>query len=147
MTTFGRHTFAQVLDILTDLSPNCIHLKFPLSLGLHPEIVLSNNWIAVRDYRDSVSCLAVRLRSSFHRFLQISDCCLKNLTTYLNPLGECLFHRPKRNTSTSEEVGNDNMVVGERTLSEKVKNISREAKLSSVTQTIQISQGDSCHNP
>ena len=101
----------------------------------------------MRDYRDSVSCLAVRLRSSFHRSLQISDCCLKNLTTYLNPLGECLFHRPKRNTSTSEEVGNDNMVVGERTLSEKVKNISREAKLSSVTQTIQISQGDSCHNP
>ena len=41
-----RHTFAQVLDIPTDLSPNCILLKspqVPLSQGLHHETVLNNN--------------------------------------------------------------------------------------------------------
>ena len=48
----------------------------------------------------------------------------------LNPLKEFLFQRPKRNVSTSWDVWYDNMVVGERTLGEKMKNISREAKLS-----------------
>ena len=50
--------------------------------------------------------------------------------SHLNPLNEFLFQRPKRNVSTSEDVWYDNMVVGERTLGEKMKNISREAKLS-----------------
>ena len=43
---FRRHTFAQVLDMLPDLSPNCIHLKIPqvtLFLGSQRETVLSNN--------------------------------------------------------------------------------------------------------
>ena len=48
---------------------------------------------------------------------------------HLNPLNEFLFQRPKRNTCTSVDVWRDNMVVGERTLGEKMKNISREAKL------------------
>jgi len=48
----------------------------------------------------------------------------------LNPLNEFSFQHPKRNVSTPEDVCYDNMVVGERTLGEKMKNISREAKLS-----------------
>jgi len=48
----------------------------------------------------------------------------------LNPFNEFSFQRPKRNVSTPEDVCYDNMVVGERTLGEKMKNISREAKLS-----------------
>ena len=50
--------------------------------------------------------------------------------SHLNPLDEFLFQRPKRNASSSEDVWYDNMVVGERTLREKMKTISREAKLS-----------------
>ena len=57
--------------------------------------------------------------------------------SHLNPLNKFLFQRPKRNVSTSEDVWYDNMVVGERTLGEKMKNISREANSPSVTQTIQ----------
>ena len=48
----------------------------------------------------------------------------------LNPLNEFLFQRPKRNVSISENVWYDNMVIGERTLGEKMKNISREGNLS-----------------
>lgn len=50
--------------------------------------------------------------------------------SHLNPLNDFLYRRPKRNVFTSEDVWYDNMVVGERTLGEKMKNISREAKLS-----------------
>lgn len=50
--------------------------------------------------------------------------------SHLNPLNEFLFQRPKRNAFTFENVWYVNMVVGERTLDEKIKNISREAKLS-----------------
>ena len=50
--------------------------------------------------------------------------------SHLHPSNEFLFQPPKRNASTSEDVWYDNMVVGERTLGEKMKNISREAKLS-----------------
>ena len=50
--------------------------------------------------------------------------------SHLNPLNEFLFQRPKRNVSTCEDVWYDNMVVGERTLGEKMKTMSREAKLS-----------------
>ena len=49
--------------------------------------------------------------------------------SHLNPLNKFLFQRPKRNDSTSEDVWFDNMVVGEHTLGEKIKNILREAKL------------------
>ena len=41
----------------------------------------------------------------------------------LNPLNEFLFQRPKRNASTSEDFPYDNLVVGERTLGEKIKKI------------------------
>ena len=51
--------------------------------------------------------------------------------SHLNPLNEFLIQRPKRNASTSEYVWYDNMVVGEpMVVGEKMKNISREAKLS-----------------
>ena len=50
--------------------------------------------------------------------------------SHLNPLNDFLFQRPKRNASISEDVWYDNMVVGERTLGEKMKSILREAKLS-----------------
>ena len=50
--------------------------------------------------------------------------------SHLNPLNEFLFQRPKRNVSISENVWYDNMVIGERTLGEKMKNISREGNLS-----------------
>lgn len=43
--------------------------------------------------------------------------------SHLNPLNEFLFQRSKRNI-TSEVVWNDNIVVGERTLGEKIKTIS-----------------------
>ena len=44
---------------------------------------------------------------------------------HLNPLNEFLFQRPERNFSTFKDVWYDNMVVGERTLGEKIKNISQ----------------------
>ena len=44
--------------------------------------------------------------------------------SHLNPLNEFLFQRSKRNISTSEVVWYDNIVVGERTLGEKIKTIS-----------------------
>ena len=50
--------------------------------------------------------------------------------SHLNPLNEFLFQCPKRNVSISENVLYDNMVIGERTLGEKMKNISREGNLS-----------------
>ena len=50
--------------------------------------------------------------------------------SHLNPLNGFLFQRPKRNVSISENVWYDNMVIGERTLGEKMKNISREGNLS-----------------
>ena len=46
--------------------------------------------------------------------------------SHLNPLNEFLFQRPKRNVSISENVWDDNMVIGERTLGEKMKNILQE---------------------
>ena len=57
--------------------------------------------------------------------------------SHLNPLNDFLFQRPKRNASISEDVWYDNMVVGERTLGEKMKSISRKQNFPSVTQTIQ----------
>ena len=50
--------------------------------------------------------------------------------SHLNPLNEFIFTRPRRNVSTSEDVWYDNILLGERTLGEKMKNISQEAKLS-----------------
>jgi len=49
--------------------------------------------------------------------------------SHLSPLNKFLFQHPKRNVSASEDVWYDNMVVGEHTLGEKMKNISRKAKL------------------
>ena len=56
--------------------------------------------------------------------------------SHLNPLNKFLFQCLKRNVSISENVWYDNMVIGEPTLGQKLKNISREANLPSVTQTI-----------
>ena len=59
------------------------------------------------------------------------NCPVVSFELYLrHPLNEFLFQHPRRNASTSEDVWYHNMVVGERTLGEKMKNISREAKLS-----------------
>ena len=58
--------------------------------------------------------------------------------SHLNPLNE-FFERNERNVFTSEDIWNDNMVGGERTLGEKVKKTSREKQnFPSVTQTIQL---------
>ena len=48
--------------------------------------------------------------------------------SHLNPLNEFLFQRPKRNASIPENVWYDNMVVGERTLGEKMKKILARSK-------------------
>ena len=59
-------------------------------------------------------------------------------------LERVLFQCPNRNSCTSEDVWYDNMVVGERTLGEKMKNITREAKLSKSHKP--FNQGASFHN-
>ena len=59
--------------------------------------------------------------------------------SHLNPLNEFLCERNKRNVSTSEDVWYDNMVVGERTLAEKMKKTYREKQnFPSVTLTIRL---------
>lgn len=50
----------------------------------------------------------------------------------LNPKNEYLFQRPKKAVDESDEVWYDNMVVGQRTLGDKMKKLSIEAKLSCV---------------
>ena len=52
--------------------------------------------------------------------------------TRLNLKNEFLFQRPKKGANESDEVWYDNMVVGQRTLGEKMKKLSIEAKLSFV---------------
>ena len=51
---------------------------------------------------------------------------------HLNPLNEYLFQRPKTKGifDYSQDVWCDNMVVGERSLGEKMKKISKDANLS-----------------
>ena len=51
---------------------------------------------------------------------------------HLNPRNEFVFQRPKKNDLMKrlKEVCNDNMVVGERTICEETKNISKQANLS-----------------
>ena len=50
----------------------------------------------------------------------------------LNPKNEYLFQRPKKAVDESNEVWYDNMVVSQRTLGDKMKKLSIEAKLSCV---------------
>jgi len=50
---------------------------------------------------------------------------------HLNPDNEYLFQRPKK-TAKPDSVWYDNMVVGERTLGDKMKNLSKEANLSRI---------------
>jgi hypothetical protein len=50
--------------------------------------------------------------------------------SHLNPQNEYLFQRPKRAVKESDNVWYDNMVVGQRTLGDKMKNLSRSAQLS-----------------
>ena len=58
-------------------------------------------------------------------------CHLKNVIC-LNLRNEYLFQRPKKGVDESDKVWYDNMVVGQRTLGEKMKKLSFEAKLSGV---------------
>jgi len=63
------------------------------------------------------------------------QCPVTSLTLYisrLNPLNDSLFQRPRKNFSMSDKVWYDFTTVGERTLKEKMKSISKEAQLSQV---------------
>ena len=50
--------------------------------------------------------------------------------SHLNPQNEYLFQRTKRAVKESDSVWYDNMVIGQRTLGDKMKNLSRSAELS-----------------
>ena len=50
--------------------------------------------------------------------------------SHLNPKNEFFFQRPKRIVKESDGVWYDNMVVGQRTLGEKMKKLSSDAELS-----------------
>ena len=50
--------------------------------------------------------------------------------SHLNPNNEFFFQRPKRIVNKSDGVWYDNMVVGQRTLGEKMKKLFTDAKLS-----------------
>ena len=50
--------------------------------------------------------------------------------SHLNPKNEFFFQRPKRVKDVSDDVWYDNMVVGQRTLGEKMKKLSTDAELS-----------------
>ena len=58
---------------------------------------------------------------SFEKYLQ-----------HLNPENEFLFQRPKKEVSSNAEDWYDNMVVGERSLGDMMKRISKEANLSRI---------------
>ena len=49
---------------------------------------------------------------------------------HLNPKNEFLFQRPKKKVTADSDVWYNNMVVGERTLGEMMKQISNQVKLS-----------------
>ena len=59
------------------------------------------------------------LVASFEKYLQ-----------HLNPQNEFLFQRPKKKLTPDSDVWYDNMVVGERSLGEMTKQISKQAGLS-----------------
>ena len=59
--------------------------------------------------------------ASFEKYLQ-----------HLNPKNEFLFQRPKKEVSSDAIVWYDNMVVGERSLGDMMKRISKEANLSRI---------------
>ena len=59
--------------------------------------------------------------ASFEKYLQ-----------HLNPKNEFLFQRPKKEVSSDAIVWYDNMVVGERSLGDRMKRISKEANLSRI---------------
>ena len=84
---------------------------------------LTRNWQENNEAQES-QCL--KLVGIFAQF-----CHLKNVTC-LNLKNEYLFQRPKKGVDESDKVWYDNMVVGQRTLGEKMKKLSIEAKLSCV---------------
>ena len=51
---------------------------------------------------------------------------------HLNPKNEFLFQRPKKEVSSDAIVWYDNMVVGERSLGDMMKRISKEVNLSRI---------------
>ena len=59
--------------------------------------------------------------ASFEKYLQ-----------HLNPKNEFLFQRPKKEVSSDAVVWYDNMVVGERSLGDMMKRISKDANLSRI---------------
>ena len=59
--------------------------------------------------------------ASFEKYLQ-----------HLNPKNEFLFQRPKKEVSSDAVVWHDNKVVGERSLGDMMKRISKDANLSSI---------------
>ena len=59
--------------------------------------------------------------ASFEKYLQ-----------HLNPKNEFPFQRPKKEVSSDAIVWYDNMVVGERSLGDMMKRISKEANLSRI---------------
>lgn len=84
---------------------------------------LTRNW---RENNDAQESQCVKVVGLFAQF-----CHLKNVTC-LNLKNEYLFQRPKKGADESDKVWYDNMVVGQRTLGEKMKKLPIEAKLSGV---------------
>ena len=84
---------------------------------------LTKNW---RENNEAQESQCLKLVGIFAQF-----CHLKNVTC-LNLKNEYLFQRPKKGVDESDKVWYDNMVVNQRTLGEKMKKLSIEAKLSCV---------------
>ena len=84
---------------------------------------LTRNW---RENNKAQKSQCLKLVGLFAQF-----CHLKNVTC-LNLKNEYLFQRPKKGEDESDKVWYDNMVIGQRTLGEKMKKLSIEAKLSCV---------------
>ena len=84
---------------------------------------LTRSW---RENNEAQESQCLKLVGLFAQF-----CDLKNVTC-LNLKNEYLFQRPKKGEDESDKVWYNNMVIGQRTLGEKMKKLSIEAKLSCV---------------
>ena len=84
---------------------------------------LTRNW---RENNEAQKSQCLKLVGLFAQFFH-----LKNVTC-LNLRNEYLFQRPKKGVDESDKVWYDKMLVGQRTLAEKMKKLSIEAKLSCV---------------
>jgi len=82
--------------------------------------------------KDELTKKSAGKRRKHKRCLKLADLfaqysCLKNTSLVLI---RNLFQRPKKAVDEGDEVWYDNMVVGQRTLGDKMKKLSIEAKLS-----------------